>query len=89
MPASPSLVWAHPDARLWVAIGATIDGDAHAGVVERVAHAFVAVDGFGRRLGSFVRRDEAEDAVRTAWARGAWPRPARTTAARAGLLSAS
>lgn len=89
MPASPSLVWAHPDARLWVAIGATIHGDAHAGVVERVADAFVAVDGFGSRLGSFVHRDEAEDAVRTAWSRGARHRPARTDLTRVGLLSAS
>jgi hypothetical protein len=89
MPASPSLVWAHPDARLWVAIGATIDGDAHAGVVERVGDSFVAVDGFGRRLGSFARRDEADDAVRIAWSRGAWQRPAPPAAVRAGLLSAS
>ncbi|WP_166426795.1 hypothetical protein [Labedella populi] len=70
MPASPSLVWAHPDAPLWVAVGSTVEGDSHAGVVERVAGSFVAVDGLGTRLGAFRRREEASSAVRAAWARG-------------------
>ena len=63
----PTVVWAHPDSRLWVAVGATAAGQSHAGVVELVAGSFVAFDGRGVRLGSFDRRSDAESAVRSAW----------------------
>jgi hypothetical protein len=85
MSAIPSLVWAHPDARLWVAIGSTVDGEAHVGIVERIGDSFLAVDGIGGRLGSFSRRADAEYAVRTAWLRA----PRRVLGTRDGLLSAS
>lgn len=70
MVTSPSMVWAHPDARLWVAVGSTTEGQAHAGIVERIGEVFAAIDGIGGRLGTFPTRSEAEDAVRGAWGRG-------------------
>jgi hypothetical protein len=89
MSAVPSLVWAHPDARLWVAIGSTVDGEAHVGIVERIGDAYLAVDGIGGRLGSFSRRADAENAVRATWLRGSSRAPRRVVGTRDGLLSAS
>ncbi|WP_166408969.1 hypothetical protein [Labedella phragmitis] len=89
MSAVPSLVWAHPDARLWVAIGSTHEGESHAGIVERIGDAYLAFDGIGGRLGSFSRRTDAEDAVRSAWQRGPVRAPRRLIGTRDRLLSAS
>ncbi len=88
MNSAPAILWAHPDARLWVAVGSVAGGQAHLGVVERAGDRFVAFDGVGRPLGQFSALADAEAAVGAAWDRATAHVDAGALE-RAGRLSAS